>query len=41
MSSVARSTITFDQFLLGSSDNTGAVVLCIPDRPVPDGGRMY
>jgi tRNA-binding protein len=27
--------------VLGFSDNAGAVVLCIPDRPVPDGGRMY
>lgn len=27
--------------VLGFSDSAGAVVLCIPDRPVPDGGRMY
>jgi tRNA-binding protein len=27
--------------VLGFSDSAGAVVLCIPERPVPDGGRMY
>jgi tRNA-binding protein len=27
--------------VLGFSDQTGAVVLCVPDRPVPNGERMY